>query len=81
MQKPAGGLHSLTVSNDGRRAYYAIIKDRLIYAVDLRNGLYVLRYSGAFEDEVRGIDFLDGNSNQGDALCFEPVGRKPRSCG
>jgi hypothetical protein len=59
---------------------YAIIDDGLIYVVDLRNGLYVLKYRGAFEDEVRGIEFLDGNSNQGDALCFEPVGRKPRHC-
>ena len=44
-------------------------------------GFYVLRYSGAFQDEVRGIRFLDGNSNQGDALCFEPVGKAPASCG
>jgi LVIVD repeat len=25
VQKPTGGLHSLTVSNDGRRAYYALL--------------------------------------------------------
>ena len=59
---------------------YPIIKDGLIYMVDLRNGLYVLKYRGAFEKEVRRIDFLDGNSNQGDALCFEPVGSAPRHC-
>ena len=59
---------------------YPIIQDGLIYVVDLRNGLYVLRYRGAYKKEVRDIEFLDGNSNQGDALCFEPVGRKPRSC-
>jgi hypothetical protein len=59
---------------------YAIVKDGLIYVVDLRNGLYVLRYQGAFESEVQRIDYLDGNSNQGDALCFEPVGRAPRGC-
>ena len=59
---------------------YAVIQDGLIYVVDLRNGLYVLKYKGPFEDEVRGIGFLDGNSNQGDALCFEPVGRAPRHC-
>jgi hypothetical protein len=59
---------------------YPIIKDGLIYVVDLRNGLYVLRYKGAFDKEVRDIRFLDGNSNQGDALCFEPVGRAPRFC-
>jgi len=60
---------------------YAIVKDGLIYVVDLRNGLYVLKYRGAFEKEVQGIRFLDGNSNQGDALCFDPVGRPPASCG
>ena len=59
---------------------YPIIQDGLIYVVDLRNGLYVLKYDGPFDDEVRRIRFLDGNSNQGDALCFEPVGRAPRSC-
>jgi hypothetical protein len=59
---------------------YPIIKDGLIYVVDLRNGLYVLEYEGAFEKEVRRIRFLDGNSNQGDALCFEPVGSAPASC-
>jgi hypothetical protein len=31
---------------------YAIIEDGLIYAVDLRNGLYVLKYKGPFEKEV-----------------------------
>lgn len=60
---------------------YVVIQDGLLYVVDLRNGLYVLRYRGAFEDEVRRIGFLDGNSNQGDALCFDPVGAAPASCG
>jgi hypothetical protein len=60
---------------------YAIVKDGLIYVVDLRNGLYVLKYKGPFEDEVGQVRFLDGNSNQGTALCYEPVGhRAPRHC-
>ena len=59
---------------------YPIIYNGLIYVVDLRNGLYVLRYSGAFRREVREIGFLEGNSNQGDALCFEPVGTAPSYC-
>jgi hypothetical protein len=59
---------------------YPIIKDGLIYVVDLRNGLYVLEYEGRFENEIRHIEFLEGNSNQGDALCFEPVGTAPDSC-
>jgi hypothetical protein len=59
---------------------YPIVKDGLIYVIDLRNGLYVLKYRGAFEKEVRRIGFLEGNSNQGDALCFEPVGKAPDYC-
>ena len=59
---------------------YPIIRDGLIYVVDLRNGLYVLKYEGAFEKEVKRITFLDGNSNQGHALCYEPVGRAPDYC-
>jgi hypothetical protein len=59
---------------------YPIIKDGLIYVVDLRNGLYVLKYRGRFRKEVRRISFLEGNSNQGHALCYEPVGRAPKSC-
>jgi hypothetical protein len=54
---------------------YPIVKDGLIYVVDLRNGLYVLRYTGPHAEEVDAIEFLEGNSNQGDALCFEPVSR------
>jgi hypothetical protein len=59
---------------------YPIVKDGLIYVVDLRNGLYVLEYDGRFEREVERIRFLEGNSNQGDALCFEPVRKAPKSC-
>src|SRR5690606_31797801 len=44
---------------------YPIIKDGLIYVVDSRNGLYALRYSGRFADEIRGRTFLEGNSNLG----------------
>ena len=59
---------------------YPIIRGGLIYVVDLRNGLYVLEYKGRFAREVSHIEFLEGNSNQGDALCFEPVGRLPKRC-
>jgi hypothetical protein len=60
---------------------YPVIQDGRIYVTDIRNGFYILRYNGAFEREVRRIDFLEGNSNQGDALCFEPVGAPPAHCG
>ena len=31
---------------------YAVVKDGLIYVVDLRNGLYVLQYRGPHRGEV-----------------------------
>jgi hypothetical protein len=42
---------------------YPVIKDGLIYVVDIRNGLYVLRYSGLYQAEVKDVVFLDGSSN------------------
>ena len=51
---------------------YPVIEDGLIYVVDLRNGLYILKYNGPHEQEVADVKFLEGNSNQGDALCYEP---------
>lgn len=47
---------------------FPVIVNGLVYVVDLRNGLYVLRYKGPFEDEVADAGFLDGNSNSGDLL-------------
>src|SRR5262249_49017869 len=46
---------------------FPIIRNGLIYVVDIRNGLYVLRYSGAPAEEVDGASFHEGNSNLGDA--------------
>lgn len=46
---------------------YPIIRDGLVYVIDIRNGLYVLRYDGARADEVQQVGFLEGNSNLGDA--------------
>jgi hypothetical protein len=42
---------------------YPIIKDGLIYVVDVRNGLYVLRYRGQWSDQVQTTEFAEGNSN------------------
>ena len=46
---------------------FPIIHSGLIYVVDIRNGLYVLRYTGPHTDEVAAINFLEGNSDLGDA--------------
>jgi len=51
---------------------YPIVKDGLIYLVDVRNGLYILRYSGPCREELDGVGFLEGNSNAGDAPLLEP---------
>jgi hypothetical protein len=40
--------------------------DTYVYFVDIRNGLYILKYTGAHADAVNGIGFLEGNSNLGD---------------
>lgn len=50
----------------GRVAFvsYPIIKDGLIYVLDGRNGLYVLRYTGPFHEELDDVGFLEGNSNR-----------------
>lgn len=42
---------------------YPIIKDGLIYVVDIRNGLYILRYDGPLADEINDTAFIEGNSN------------------
>lgn len=47
---------------------YPILQDGLIYVVDVRNGLYILKYKGAFDKEVKKVNFLEGNSNLGDAV-------------
>jgi hypothetical protein len=47
---------------------YPIIDNGLIYVIDVRNGLYVFQYTGSHADEVNQIEFLEGNSNLGDAV-------------
>lgn len=50
---------------------FPVIQDGLVYVVDVRNGLYILKYGGTYAQEVNKIDFIEGNSNQGTALKFE----------
>lgn len=47
---------------------YPIIYHGLIYAVDVRNGLFILKYTGPLHQLADKINFLEGNSNLGDAL-------------
>ena len=56
---------------------YPIIHNGLIYFVDIRNGLFIVRYTGPHADEVNGVGFLEGNSNLGDAARLEAAGGQP----
>jgi hypothetical protein len=47
---------------------FPIVEDGLIYVVDIRNGLYILRYTGPRASELDQVSFLEGNSNLGDAV-------------
>ena len=44
---------------------FPIIRHGLVYVVDIRNGLYVLRYRGPFAQELRCRTFSEGNSTVG----------------
>ena len=41
---------------------YPVVQDGLIYVVDVRNGLYVLRYQGLHGEQL-AVRFREGNSN------------------
>ena len=45
---------------------YPIVHRGLIYVIDLRNGLYVLRYTGPNANKVAKVRFAEGNSYLGD---------------
>lgn len=47
---------------------FPVIYEGLVYVVDVRNGLYILEYSGPRASEISKTDFLEGNSNLGAAL-------------
>jgi hypothetical protein len=55
---------------------FPIVADGLVYVVDVRNGLYVLRYTGPRAGEVDRIRFLEGNSNLGDARRLDRPARR-----
>ena len=44
---------------------YPIVRDGLLYVVDVRNGLYILRYTGPGSSAVSRVGFREGNSNVG----------------
>jgi hypothetical protein len=63
----------LEPGSDGVIAWsYPIIRNGLIYFIDIANGLYIVRYTGPHADKVAGVSFLEGNSSLGDASRLEP---------
>ncbi|HXA29018.1 MAG TPA: LPXTG cell wall anchor domain-containing protein [Candidatus Angelobacter sp.] len=50
---------------------YPIISNGLIYFIDIRNGLYIVKYTGTHAQQVQHVRFLEGNSNVGDAYRLE----------
>ncbi len=54
---------------------FPVVVSGLIYVVDLRNGLYILKYDGALSPAVKATAFLEGNSNVGQVLAAQ---RAPR---
>jgi hypothetical protein len=42
---------------------YPVLQDGLIYVTDIRNGLYILRYSGPHDGEIPAAGFREGNSS------------------
>jgi hypothetical protein len=46
---------------------YPIVRNGLIYFIDIRNGLYIVKYTGRHKEEVDATAFYEGNSNVGDA--------------
>jgi hypothetical protein len=58
---------------------FPVVVDGLIYVVDLRNGLYILKYDGELSQAVKNTAFLEGNSNVGQVLALETRGKGQRA--
>ncbi len=67
------GLSQGTARRNNKTVFwsYPIIKDGLIYVIDVRNGLFVFKYTGPHADEVKDIHFLEGNTNLGGAAALD----------
>ncbi len=60
---------------------FPVVVDGLVYVVDLRNGLYILKYEGELSPPVTDTAFLEGNSNVGQVMAAEAAARKGRRAG
>lgn len=55
---------------------YPIVDRGLIYVVDIRNGLYIVRYTGPHADELDDLSSLQGDSNLGSAAAAALAARR-----
>jgi hypothetical protein len=55
-------------TSDSMTWSYPVIAHGFIYVVDINQGLLVLRYHGAHEDEIANLTFAEGNSNLNTSL-------------
>jgi hypothetical protein len=58
----SAGIHKVVMWS------FPIVRKGLIYVADVRNGVYVLRYTGHHANEIRRLRFLEPNSNVGSAM-------------
>jgi hypothetical protein len=56
---------------------YPVVQNGLIYVVDIDLGLYILRYTGKWSNEVKQAAFVEGNSAPSRYSAKDPVIRRP----
>jgi hypothetical protein len=56
---------------------YPVVQNGLIYVVDIDLGLYVLKYTGRFANEVNAAPFVEGNSAPSRYSKADPVIKRP----
>lgn len=58
---------------------YPVVQDGVIYVVDIDQGLFALRYTGKYANEVSAGRFVEGNSAPSRYSAKAPVIRRPAS--
>jgi hypothetical protein len=56
---------------------YPVVQNGLVYVVDIDLGLYVLRYTGRWANEVKQAKFVEGNSAPSRYSAKDPVIKRP----
>ena len=56
---------------------YPVVQNGLIYVVDIDLGLYILRYTGKWSNEVKQAAYVEGNSAPSRYKASDPVIKRP----